>query len=194
MRSETDPKKRLVVAAIDLMRMYGLKAASVREVAKHAKAPLGSTYHYFPNGKQEIINEALNLTGNLVLEKLDQALIDGPQKGLQQFIQQWKDILVNSSFRAGCPIMAVLVEAGNEEGSEQHIEHAANIFDLWENSLFHSLTEHHVCHEEAKNLALTIVAAVEGAVLLCRAKRSLVPLETVAQHFESALSKILTTQ
>jgi AcrR family transcriptional regulator len=60
--------------------MYGLKAASVREVAKHAKAPLGSTYHYFPNGKQEIINEALNLTGNLVLEKLDQALIDGPQK------------------------------------------------------------------------------------------------------------------
>jgi DNA-binding transcriptional regulator YbjK len=27
--------------------MYGLKAASVREVAKHAKAPLGSTYHYF---------------------------------------------------------------------------------------------------------------------------------------------------
>ena len=75
MRSETDPKKRLVVAAIDLMRMYGLKAASVREVAKHAKAPLGSTYHYFPNGKQEIINEALNLTGNLVLEKLDQQQI-----------------------------------------------------------------------------------------------------------------------
>ena len=52
-------KARLTAAAADLIRRRGLQATSVRELAKHAGAPLGSVYHYYPEGKQQFVSEAI---------------------------------------------------------------------------------------------------------------------------------------
>ena len=49
-----DARARLVAGTADMLGRRGLNAASVRELAKHAGAPLGSTYHYFPGGKYQL--------------------------------------------------------------------------------------------------------------------------------------------
>ena len=54
-----ESRQRLVAGAADMMRRRGLNATSVRELAKHAQAPLGSTYHYFPGGKYQLAAEAV---------------------------------------------------------------------------------------------------------------------------------------
>ena len=54
-------RDRLVIGAADMIRRRGLNATSVRELAKHAGAPLGSTYHYFPGGKQQVVTEAVRV-------------------------------------------------------------------------------------------------------------------------------------
>lgn len=37
----------MLAGAADMLSRRGANATSIREVAKHAQAPLGSTYHYF---------------------------------------------------------------------------------------------------------------------------------------------------
>jgi hypothetical protein len=48
----THPRGRVVVAAVEMLARHGLNATSIREMTKRAEAPLGSTYHHFPGGKQ----------------------------------------------------------------------------------------------------------------------------------------------
>ena len=54
----TPSRERIVAGAADLISRRGLNAASIRNLAKHAKAPLGSTYHYFPEGEGQLATEA----------------------------------------------------------------------------------------------------------------------------------------
>ncbi|QIS21156.1 hypothetical protein F6W96_25360 [Nocardia terpenica] len=35
-------------------------------MAKHAHAPLGSTYHYFPGGKQQLVTGAVQFAGGII--------------------------------------------------------------------------------------------------------------------------------
>ena len=62
-RRQDDPRQRLISTAADLLRRRGLSSTSIRELSKCAKAPLGSTYHYFPGGKPQLIGEAVTQTG-----------------------------------------------------------------------------------------------------------------------------------
>lgn len=80
-------------------------------MAKHAKAPLGSTYHYFPEDKQQLASEAGRYTGEWVFCSLRKELENGPAVGLQTFLALWRKIVVDTDFQAGCPVMeAAIVE------------------------------------------------------------------------------------
>ncbi|MFI6578159.1 TetR family transcriptional regulator C-terminal domain-containing protein, partial [Nocardiopsis sp. NPDC050513] len=62
---------------------------------------------------------------------------------------------------------------------------AAEVFDTWQDLLAASLREHGAEREEAARLATLVVAAVEGAVAMCRAKRSTEPLDRTAEQLEA---------
>ena len=54
----SDAPQRVMDAAAQMLARVGLNATSIREVTKLAEAPLGSTYHHFPGGKQELLARA----------------------------------------------------------------------------------------------------------------------------------------
>ncbi len=54
-----------------------------------------------------------------------------------------------------------------------------------------SLREHGAAPDQAPGLATLIVAAVEGAIAMCRAKRSMKPLDQVAQQLEALIAGAL---
>src|SRR5215211_8556575 len=85
-------RDKLVMGAADMISRRGLNATSVRELAKHARAPLGSTYHYFPGGKQQVATEAVHFAGDLVVRALTAELRSGPVAGLRAFLKLWRDI------------------------------------------------------------------------------------------------------
>src|SRR5690625_2805017 len=176
--ARTDPhaRQRIVAGAADMLRRHGLNATSIRETAKHAKAPLGSTYHYFPGGKQQLATEAVQYAGDLVSDSLQQELRAGPVEGLESFLQLWRTILADTDYRAGCPVLAAAVEEhAADEGSPVRAA-AAQVFDAWEGSMASSLEEHGLGPEEARGLATLVVASAEGAVAICRAQRDTAPL------------------
>lgn len=84
--NKPETRQRLVSSAADMISRRGLDATSIRELAKYAKVPLGSTYHYFPGGKQQVAVEAIQYAGDNVAHLLQQALEAGPIAGLHSFL------------------------------------------------------------------------------------------------------------
>jgi WD40 repeat protein len=75
-----DPRQQMVIGAADMIRRRGLNATSVRELAKHTRAPLGSTYHYFPRGKQQLAAEVIRTSGR-AYQQLVEAILDQVRAG-----------------------------------------------------------------------------------------------------------------
>jgi len=183
-----DARHRVVVGAADMIRRRGLAATSVRDLARHANAPLGSTYHYFPGGKQQVAAEAVRFAGDTVARVLDRELPAGPVAALRAFLALWRKTLLNTEFRAGCPVLAVSVEEPPADGESPAVAAAAEVFAGWEAMLAGALRRHGATETDAARLATLVVAAVEGSVAMCRAKRDTGPLDHVAAQLEILLS------
>ncbi|MFH0178002.1 TetR/AcrR family transcriptional regulator [Streptomyces cacaoi] len=190
-KASAPSRDRIVAGAADLISRRGLNAASIREVARHAQAPLGSTYHYFPEGKQQLATEAVRYAGGAVARILRKELDAGPVAGLRAFLALWRGIVVDSDFRAGCPVLAVSVEEPPAEEVGPALVAAAEAFEEWERLLAQGLRDQGADPERAPGLAALIVASVEGAIAMCRAKRTMRPLDQVAQQLEVLIADAL---
>lgn len=191
-KSSAPSRERIVAGAADMISRRGLSATSIRELAKHAKAPLGSTYHYFPEGKQQLATEAVRYAGEAVARIVRRELDAGPAAGLRAFLALWRGIVVESDFRAGCPVLAVSVEEPAADGEiPPSLVAAAEAFESWEQLLAEALRKHGAAPDQATGLAALIVASVEGAIAMCRAKRSMQPLDRVAQQLEALIVSAL---
>ncbi|MEU8973264.1 TetR/AcrR family transcriptional regulator [Streptomyces monashensis] len=186
------PRERIVAGAADMISRRGLNATSIRETAKHARAPLGSTYHYFPDGKQQLATEAVRYTGEWVARTLRKELEAGPVAGLRAFLGLWRGIVVDSDFRAGCPVLAVAIEEPPSDETPGALVAAADVFATWEGLLADSLRAHGAEPERAAQLATLTVAAVEGTVAMCRAKRSTQPLDHTADQLQTLILATIT--
>ncbi|MCD9880772.1 TetR/AcrR family transcriptional regulator [Streptomyces guryensis] len=190
-KSSAPSRERIVAGAADLISRRGLNATSIRELAKHAKAPLGSTYHYFPEGKGQLATEAVRYAGGAVARILRRELDAGPVAGLRAFLSLWRGIVIESDFRAGCPVLAVSVEEPPAGEMPPALTAAAEAFEDWEQLLAEALRKHGVDGDQARGLAALIVASVEGAIAMCRAKRSMQPLDRVARQLETLIAGVL---
>jgi AcrR family transcriptional regulator len=182
-RTTPDARQRLVIGAADMIRRRGLSATSVRDLAVHAEAPLGSTYHYFPGGKQQLAVEAIQYAGDTVTRVLGRALEAGPVEGLRAFLALWRDVVISTDFAAGCPVLAVAVEEPTD--GDLVVREAAAAFASWESLLAKAMRGRGVSRKQAEQVATLIVAAVEGTVAMCRAKRTVEPLDHVSAQLEA---------
>jgi len=187
-KSSTPSRERIVAGAADMISRRGLSATSIREMAKHAEAPLGSTYHYFPEGKQQLATAAVRYTGDWVARSLGRELEAGPVAGLRAFLGLWRRIVVESDFHAGCPVLAVAIEEPPAGEMPPALVAAAEVFEQWEGLLAASLRDHGAEPGQAAQLATLVVAAVEGTVAMCRAKRSMEPLDRTADQLQALIA------
>ncbi|WP_063010692.1 TetR/AcrR family transcriptional regulator [Nocardia kruczakiae] len=186
-----DSRAKLVAGAAEMIRRRGLAATSVRDLAKFADAPLGSTYHYFPGGKAELATEAVALAGDLTAATLSRELRKGSVEGLRSFLRRWRKNLLDSDFRAGCPVLAVAVEdVPDAEGSRAA---AAAAFARWTDLLAQSLRDDGAEQAAAERTATLIIAAFEGSVAMCRAERSTTALDRIGDQLESLLKAAIAT-
>ncbi|MCO6005460.1 TetR/AcrR family transcriptional regulator [Actinoallomurus purpureus] len=192
-RSTSASRQRIIVGAADLIRRRGLAGSTIRDLAGHSGAPLGSTYHYFPRGKQQLAAEAVRFAGDLVSRTLEQELAAGPVAGLRAFLTLWRQTVVDSGYRAGCPVLAVAVEEPPADGDPEAIIAAAEVFTAWQRLLAASLGEHGVAEPAATQLATLVIASVEGTVALCRAHGDIRPLDDVAAQLEILIATAIGT-
>ncbi len=179
-------RERMVQSAAVLMREHGLAGTSFREVLEHSGAPRGSIYHHFPEGKSQLAEEAVRAAAAFGHGLIERGAAEGdPVAALRLFVEFWRATLESSDYRAGCPVVAVAVEAGADE--PRLTAAAAAAFESWRDALVESLRARGASPTKAQRQATLVVAGVEGAVVLCRAQRSIQPLEDVVTELEAVV-------
>jgi hypothetical protein len=104
---------------------------------------------------------------------------------LDRLLDDYREQLERSDFRAGCPVVAVAVEAGEPE-SDLH-EHTAAAFGRWEDVLSQRLVADGVSAVRAGELAVLAIASIEGALVMARARRDAEPLASVHRQLRALL-------
>ncbi len=183
-------RERMIQSAGTLLRERGLAGTSFREVLAHSGAPRGSIYHHFPEGKNQLVEEAVRAAGEAGGQMIAAGSATGdPVATLRTFIRLWGLGLEASDYEAGCPLVAVTTAASTDEPGLRAA--AAGAFGTWHDALAAGLRDAGLSRARARRLATTILAAVEGAVILCRAEHSGRPLKDVGAELELLLRAAL---
>ncbi|MEO8814860.1 MAG: TetR/AcrR family transcriptional regulator [Mycobacterium sp.] len=135
------------------------------------------------------MTESLTLAGNAISSLIEHAVThDGTRAALRHFGEFWSAILHDSDFNAGCPVVSVVVGGSPED---QHLQStAADIFERWHDALVRAITSEGVDPTRAPQLATMAIAAIEGAVMLCRTQRSTSPLDDVLAELDILLTSV----
>jgi TetR/AcrR family transcriptional repressor of lmrAB and yxaGH operons len=177
----SDTRHKMVVGAVQLLAERGLQDTSFSQVLERTGAPRGSIYHHFPEGKDELITAAIDLAGGFATQLIDQ--MEGSSAGdiTRRFIGMWRELLTRSDMRSGCSVLAVTVATDSAE----LLDHAAAVFRSWRRRLAELLRLGGLAETAADQFAATLVAAMEGAVVLSRAEQTMEPFELVATQLIS---------
>jgi AcrR family transcriptional regulator len=173
-------RDRMILSTALLVRERGARATSIDDVLAHSGAPRGSVYHHFPGGRDELLREATRFAADYIAGRL--AGDGDPLAKLDAFVEGYRADLVANDFRPGCPIVAVAIEDG---AGLQDL--AAEAFTRWEDLLAVSFRKAGVRRRAARDLAVTIIAGLEGALVMARAQKSVVPLDTVHRLLRAQL-------
>lgn len=177
---QTKPAERMIESAIRLLAQRGFQAASFGAVLEASQAPRGSIYHHFPGGKNELIAAAIKVAGDHAVALVHAMHGRTADEIIDGFAGVWRAVLEMSDFGAGCSAVAVTVSADSPE----LVEHVGEVFRSWHQAIADVLRAAGLTPRQADDLGTMMLAACEGAVVLCRAQRSLAPLETVAAQLK----------
>src|SRR3954451_6238826 len=180
---ERGPRERMIVSTALLVRERGARATSIDDVLTHSGAPRGSVYHHFPGGRRELLQEAIDFAGAFVARRIEQA--SDATEMLNLLLGDYRRQLVDTDFRAGCPVVAVAVEAGEPESDLP--AHAGAAFARWQDLLGERLVAQGVGADRAAELAVLVIASIEGAIVMARARRDIGPLDTVHRELRARL-------
>jgi AcrR family transcriptional regulator len=179
------PRDRMVESTALLIREHGVAGTGMREIAEHAHAPRGSLQHYFPEGKDQAVTEALAWVAEQISAPLIKvAAADRPVPArvvVAKMFSRWRRILSESDYLAGCPLVATITDA---VGNDALRDAAAQAFVRWRDSLATALRRGGVGKARSERIAVLTMSSLEGAVVLCRAQRDIAPLEAVAREMD----------
>ncbi len=171
-----------------LLRRQGYATTGLSEIVERSGAPRGSVYFHFPGGKEELAVAAMERSGEQLRSAIA-TLMSGPGgagRAVGALIDAMAAGLEASGYRDGCPIATVALEMAGS--SEPLRETAARIFAAWLGELEDALRRDGADAAGAERRAMLVLSAVEGALLLSRARQDAAPLRAVADELVPLLS------
>ena len=161
-----DKRERLVESAKTLFHERGVHPTTLAEVAARAEVPLGNVYYYFKT-KEALLGAVLESRAAEVRDALasfDQKRT--PQARLKALAHGWVKI-ADLAARYGCPLGSLCSELGKSPGELEGSAGAlfAPVVDWTEAQL------RELGRRDARDLAFSLLARVQGATLLAQSFR-----------------------
>jgi len=185
-------RDRLVATAAQLYGRYGYTGVGLKQVAAEAGVPIGSLYHFFPGGKEELAAEALLLSGHgyqLLVEGVFESAPD-LVSGIRLCFDTAAEVLAASNYADACWIETVALEVASTNEPLRLV--TAGIFDRWIDAATRLVEAAGVADAEAaRRLGIAIITGLEGAFVLSRARRSPEPLQATGQSLAIAAEAAL---
>ncbi len=184
----------MVRSAGILLREKGFTATGMREIAAHADAPRGSLQHYFPDGKQQVVTEAMAWVTDQVTAPLTRAAAADPPVAAAELVAKsfryWRRALERSNYFDGCPIVTTVTHAAANDGLRTA---AAAAFGAWRTALAQGLRRGGLTKLRADRTAALVISALEGAIVVARAERDLAAFDAVAVELKAYVTGLSRT-
>jgi len=189
-------RSRIVNAAADLMYQHGVDRTSLDEVMAASGVSKSQLYHYFAD-KDALVLAVIILQAERVL--------DAQQPHLDVLdslpaIRAWRDAIVRLNIVVhgrGCPLGSLASELAND--SEPARKRLAASFAAWRDRIEGGLKKMRERGELADSadpseLAIALLTAVQGGLLLAKTTHSSRPLEIALDMAVEHVAKHLTTR
>jgi TetR/AcrR family transcriptional regulator, lmrAB and yxaGH operons repressor len=181
----SNSRASMIRSAAALFGTRGLSGTSFSDVLAASGAPRGSIYHHFPGGKKQLAEDAIGWTSDQILAHLRACPADTAAGVLAWFIDLWRQSVLTPQGSSGCPVAGIAIDTGI--ATDGLIDAARAAFSSWTALLADQLQAAGVPAHRAGPIATATLAAMEGALILCRAERSSQPLEATAQELMNLL-------
>ena len=172
-------RSRIVAAAADLIYAHGVERTSLDDVMAASGVSKSQLYHYFAN-KDALVLE--------VIARQTERVLDAQPPHLEALdplpaLKAWRDAFVRLNKAAqcrGCPLGSLASELAND--SEPARKRLADSLSMWRDRIERGLAKMRERGElsasaDPHDLALALLSAVEGGLLLAKTAQSSRPLE-----------------
>jgi AcrR family transcriptional regulator len=184
-------RERIVDASAELFRRQGYGATGMKQIVTAAQAPFGSVYHFFPGGKEQLGTETIRRSGALYGQLLPAVFDPAPDvvTATRDFFAGAAEHLRVTDYADACPIATVALEVSSS--SEPLREACAEVFEGWIALASERFVDAGIEPDAARDLAIGMIAALEGAFVLARALRSTDPLDVAGAITATAVRAAL---
>lgn len=175
-------RERILYATAELFRRQGYSGTGLKQVVVEADAPFGSLYHHFPGGKQQLAVEVIR-GGGAFFQALVTAVYDEgptPEASVRAVFEGAGETLESTDFQDACPIATVALEVASTNDVLRRA--TAEVFEQWTVALTERLGD--------RDIALAVIAALEGGFVLCRAQRSVEPMLAAGRMAASHVAQV----
>lgn len=181
-------RERFVAMTAKLMSRRGYAATGLNEIVEKSGAPKGSLYHFFPKGKEQLAEAAVDWSAECFGHTLDEAIArtGSAADAVQALSVQFAIWLEESAFRDGSPLTIVAVETG--AFSEPLRLACQRGYQSAVDALADKLRRDGKPAMEASDLALWALASLEGAIILSRTQHSTESLRRIGKLLQKALA------
>ncbi len=188
-------RDRIVSAASQLMLDQGVARTTIEDIQLAAKVSPSQLYHYFPGKNALVLAVIDHQTGQVM---------DVQHEGLDQLdsfpaLDSWRDLMVGILTKVqcagGCPLGSLASDLAETDPVAR--VQLANAFALWEELICQGLRRMQDRGElsrsvDPEELALAMLAAVQGGLLLSQVRRDPKPLEMAVNVMISHLRGLTT--
>ncbi len=186
MKKPSETKKRIIAAASNLFRRKGYYGTGLSEILKESGAPKGSFYFHFPDGKDQLTAATIDAAAEDTERLLD--TIAAEAEGLPDFIDRvassYERLLERSDFKASSLFANTTLDIAPT--NEMVAEHLRAGYRRWHRSIAAYCSDQLGSRQRGADMAVIIIAGLEGALSLCRAEKSTAPLDAVARQLKQA--------
>jgi AcrR family transcriptional regulator len=174
-------REAILTAATELMRRKGYGAVGMKDIAAVSGAPIGSLYHHFRGGKLQIAREALVNAGEAYALLIPSIVDEYTDLGaaIEAVFTQAADDMAITGFANLCPVASVAAEIADT--IEPLRETSTAVFTGWVDRGTAYFTQRGLPQPTARDVTVTVVAALEGAFVLARTLRDAEPLMAVGR-------------
>jgi hypothetical protein len=131
------------------------------------------------------MTEALDLALAAVFVELERTLSEAKTfpEAIREIVAPWRSLLVEHDFALGCPLAATVVDAVTANPDLR--VHVGDLLARYQDTVASVYVKFGDPPGHAADQSTVLLAALEGALILARARRDTEPLDLVERHFAS---------
>jgi TetR/AcrR family transcriptional regulator, lmrAB and yxaGH operons repressor len=177
---ETDTRSRILRAALRLFRRHGYHGVGINDILAEAKAPKGSMYHHFPQGKQEIAAAVVDLMAAGLVSHIE---AQDPALPPHEAVARVGALLADTVLRTRHELCALFAAFVAEKTSAPRLGQAvAAAYAAIAAPLQARLQAAGHSPSDAQDRALLVVMLLEGGSLIAASQDNMAPFQlAVAQ-------------